>query len=67
MTASWVRLGIGAWAIISPWILGVSGVSLAKWSSVITGLILVILSLWELFGNEKVAGEATVAQKTNTP
>ncbi|MEK7608666.1 MAG: SPW repeat protein [Patescibacteria group bacterium] len=53
MTNSWIRLFLGAWIIISPWILGFSEISLAKWSNIVVGVIMLILSLWELFGDEE--------------
>lgn len=64
-TNAWIRLCLGAWIVISPWILGFSGVSLAKWSNVMMGLIIVILSLWELFGDADDPGEESNTSQTN--
>ena len=49
----WVGFIAGVWLIISPWILGYSGISLAKWNAVLVGLILVIVFAWEIFGEKE--------------
>ena len=49
MAKQWVFFGIGVWIIISPWILGFSEISLAKWSNVLLGIVLVIISSREIF------------------
>ena len=48
MTRRWVQLVIGAWVMLSPWLLGFSGISVMKWSNVICGLALVVLNAWML-------------------
>ena len=50
---SWLQLLIGAWIIISPWILGFSSINIALWSCLIGGMLTVIISLWQLFGEDK--------------
>lgn len=49
----WVKLGLGVWVFVSPWVLGFSGINLAMWSNVIAGLLIVIFSLRRIF-NKKV-------------
>jgi len=44
----WVNLAVGAWLIVSPWILGYAGVGWFAWTSVLSGLIIVVLSLLAL-------------------
>ncbi len=39
----------GIWAIISPWVLGYSSISTAKWNSLIVGLVAVLLNIWIIF------------------
>jgi hypothetical protein len=46
----WIQLIVGIWILISPWLLGFSSISVAKWSNVAAGLILVLIALWSLFG-----------------
>jgi hypothetical protein len=47
MKNRWVIFGIGFWTLISPWLLGFSAISLAKWSAVIVGTGLVLMMLWD--------------------
>jgi len=37
---------IGAWFILAPWVIGFSDQSGALWSSIIFGIIQIIVSLW---------------------
>lgn len=53
MVENWIEGAIGAWVLLSPWLLGFANVSLAKWSSVIAGLALVIMNTWSIFGEKK--------------
>lgn len=39
--------------MISPWILGFSNISIAKWSNVIFGLVLILVNAWIIFGEPK--------------
>ena len=48
---------LGLWLIISPWILGFSGITLAKWDVVIIGLILVLADAWAIILKRKVGEE----------
>lgn len=41
----WVNVVIGAWAVISPWVLGYSSVTVATWNAVIVGAIVLLVSL----------------------
>ncbi len=50
MTEYWTALGIGIMMIVSPWVLGFSDISLAKWCNIILGLILAIAGAWKIFG-----------------
>ena len=51
MTANWIMVAVGIWAMISPWVLGFSSISPAKWNGLIIGLILVLLNIWIMFGD----------------
>lgn len=50
MIENWTELVIGIIMIISPWVLGFSDISLAKWCNVLIGLLLIIMSAWTIFG-----------------
>jgi len=52
MNSSWLAFGLGVWLVVSPWLLGFGGISLAKWSSVLAGLVLAITFGWELFAEK---------------
>lgn len=53
MKTYWTGFVIGIWLIVSPWILGFSGISLVKWDSVFIGLILTLVFGWEIFGERE--------------
>lgn len=48
MKERWTFVIIGAWLIVSPWVLGFSDSVLVKWSSVLCGLALVLMNAWAL-------------------
>ena len=50
MIEYWTTLAIGLMMIISPWVLGFSDISLAKWCNIFLGLVLAIVSMWKMFG-----------------
>lgn len=50
MRSAWINLAAGAWILISPWLLGVSGIAIITWSNVLIGLILILLNLWRIYG-----------------
>ena len=50
MIEKWTELVVGIIMIISPWVLGFSDVSLAKWCNVLIGLLLVVMAAWTIFG-----------------
>lgn len=49
------HLLIGLWILVSPWVLGFSGITTALWSNVVAGLLIVTVALWELFGEKRIA------------
>ena len=55
MTERWIDIVIGAWLIISPWVLGFSDSFLVKWSSVLCGIILVAMNAWILSEKHEAA------------
>jgi len=50
----WVRLALGAWMLVSPWIAGFSGHDLATINALLMGSILVFEELLELEVHEMV-------------
>lgn len=51
----WGNLILGLWVLISPWILGFAAFAPAMWSNVIVGALIIICSLWSLFGGKSFA------------
>lgn len=43
---NWLNAVIGLWFIVSPWALRVSDQAYVTWSSVIVGIVLVVVSVW---------------------
>jgi hypothetical protein len=64
VTKNWSQLIIGMLLLISPWILGFSDISLARWCNVLFGLILILTSFWELFAGQSIKKEMTVEKTT---
>lgn len=44
----WTESVLGLWMVVSPWIVGFSGVDAAKADAVLSGLIILTLALWAL-------------------
>lgn len=49
---NWGILILGLWVLISPWALDFSALTVALWSNVISGVLIIIFALWELFGEK---------------
>lgn len=54
MIEYWTISVIGLMMIVSPWVLGFSDISLAKWCNVLLGLVLAIAGAWRVFGTVSV-------------
>lgn len=52
MAENWIEGVIGIWVLLAPWLLGFADISLAKWSSVALGLVLILLNAWSLFAGK---------------
>lgn len=44
----WTELALGAWLIVSPWLLGFAALEVARLSAVATGVVIAALALWTL-------------------
>jgi hypothetical protein len=40
----WTLLGISAWILLSPWILGFASINLALWGNLLGGFVLLIFA-----------------------
>lgn len=48
-----IQIALGAWILISPWILGFGSISFMKWSNVAVGAAIVLINLWKLYGQKE--------------
>lgn len=53
---SWLNLILGAWVVISPWVLGFSGSSTPMWDNVITGIVAFIVAGWAAMATAERVG-----------
>ena len=44
----WVSLALGAWLVVSPWVLGFTATTAALWSHVIVGLLVAGMAVWTI-------------------
>ena len=51
MKQHWTGLIVGAFVLASPWLLGFSNITLARWGNVICGLILILVNIWVIYGD----------------
>ena len=54
----WLNVAIGAWAAISPWVLGFAGSAYAMWSHVVIGVLVALLAgieLWRQYDRPQTA------------
>ena len=50
MKRSLTEIIVGAWLLLSPWLLGFADISVMRWSDVVCGLVLILLGVWSIFG-----------------
>lgn len=52
----WTSVALGVWLVISPWILGFSGITMAMWNAVAVGVVVAVLALWALGTDKHIGG-----------
>ena len=52
----WANVVLGAWLVISPWVLGFSSLTAAVWNAVVVGAIIAALALWTLGTDKDIGG-----------
>ena len=52
----WTSMALGAWLVISPWVVGFSTLGAAMWNAVIVGLAVALLALWALGTDKDIGG-----------
>lgn len=43
----WVNVVVGIWILVSPWVLGFSGITSAMWVCVVLGIVIAAMAAWE--------------------
>ena len=44
----WINLALGAWLLVSPWLLGFSASTALTWNAVVAGILVVVFAAWVL-------------------
>ncbi len=57
---------LGAWMMVSPWVLEFSSISLAKWNALVVGLLLVLVNAWMIFDDPDAARADARAEKRSS-
>lgn len=52
----WVSVALGAWLLVSPWVLGFSGIATAMWNAAIVGIGVAAFALWALGTDKDIGG-----------
>lgn len=47
---AWLTAIVGAWVLLSPFLLGFSGVTAGLWNNLLAGVLLAVFALWAHFG-----------------
>jgi hypothetical protein len=55
----WVTAALAVWLIVSPWLLGFSGIEAATWNHVGVGALVAVLALWSAMAAPDTRGLAT--------
>ncbi|HYZ61769.1 MAG TPA: SPW repeat protein [Acetobacteraceae bacterium] len=55
----WVNLGVGAWLVISPWVLQFAAVSPALWTELVLGALILVVAAWEIWSTRHPMPRAT--------
>lgn len=42
----WVNAVLGAWLVVSPWLLGFTGLTAALWNQIVVGIVVAGLAIW---------------------
>jgi hypothetical protein len=63
VTERWTQLIIGAWVLVSPWLLGFSSISIMKWSNMLCGLALILINVWLMYGKSSAVKDENVVNR----
>ena len=51
----WISLVMGAWLVISPFVLGFSGYRVASWNVILVGVLLAVFAAWAMALNKDIS------------
>jgi len=51
----WLKAVLGAWLIISPWVISYGGHQTAMWNHIVVGALVLILAIWSATTEQRVA------------
>jgi hypothetical protein len=51
----WVNVALGAWLVVSPYLLGFASLTAAFWNQIVVGLLVAVLAAWTLFQAEDLS------------
>lgn len=51
----WADIAIGAWLVISAWVLGFAHIPLAMWNVVLCGAIILLLAVWVIYDTREAS------------
>lgn len=55
----WLNGIVGLWIMVSPWVLGFSGMATAMWTAVVLGALIAIASFWKAVEAHRGGSQAT--------
>jgi SPW repeat len=67
MGIKWTAFAAGLILIVSPWVLGFSDISLAKWCNVSVGIVLAVVGAWMIFERRAVPAVQEAAEPQRQP
>ncbi len=50
---NWMILVLAVWLVVSPWILGFSGLNLVVWNNLMAGGLIIVFTLWNFSPPQK--------------
>jgi hypothetical protein len=59
LAEDWITAGLGAWLIVSPYILGFGAMPAASWTHFVVGVLVIALALWAAIAAQHADGAAS--------
>jgi hypothetical protein len=52
--AEWLKAALGAWLIISPWVITYGAFQTAMWNHIVVGALVLVLAIWSATAEQRV-------------